>query len=44
MASSYTVLGTEKMTTGENAGDWGSKLILIYKSSSKLLVVILKNL
>jgi len=25
MASSYTVLGTEKMTTGENAGDWGTK-------------------
>ena len=25
MASSYTVLGTEKMTTGENAGTWGSK-------------------
>ena len=24
MASSYTVLGTEKMTTGENAGTWGS--------------------
>ena len=25
MASSYTGLGTELMTTGENAGDWGSK-------------------
>ena len=25
MASSYTVLGTEKMTTGENAGTWGTK-------------------
>jgi acyl-homoserine lactone acylase PvdQ len=25
MASSYTVLGTEKMTTGENAGNWGTK-------------------
>ena len=25
MASTYTVLGTEKMTTGENAGDWGTK-------------------
>ena len=24
MASSYTVLGTEKMTTGENAGTWGT--------------------
>ena len=25
MASSYTGLGTELMTTGENAGNWGSK-------------------
>jgi len=25
MASTYTGLGTELMTTGENAGDWGSK-------------------
>ena len=25
MASSYTVLGTEKMVTGENAGNWGTK-------------------
>ena len=25
MASTYTGLGIEKMTTGENAGDWGSK-------------------
>jgi len=25
MASSYTGLGTELMTTGENAGTWGSK-------------------
>jgi len=25
MASSYTGLGIEKMTTGENAGTWGSK-------------------
>jgi len=25
MASSYTELGTEKMTTGENAGNWGTK-------------------
>jgi hypothetical protein len=25
MASSYTFLGTEKMTTGENAGTWGTK-------------------
>ena len=25
MASSYTGLGTELMTTGENAGDWGTK-------------------
>ena len=25
MASSYTVLGTEKMTTGENAGNWWTK-------------------
>ena len=25
MASSYTVLGTELMTTGENAGTWGTK-------------------
>ena len=25
MASSYTDLGTELMTTGENAGTWGSK-------------------
>ena len=24
MASSYTGLGTELMTTGENAGTWGS--------------------
>jgi len=24
MASSYTGLGIEKMTTGENAGTWGS--------------------
>jgi len=24
MASSYTVLGTEIMTTGENAGTWGT--------------------
>ena len=25
MASTYTGLGTELMTTGENAGDWGTK-------------------
>ena len=25
MASSYTGLGTELMTTGENAGNWGTK-------------------
>ena len=25
MASTYTGLGIEKMTTGENAGDWGTK-------------------
>ena len=25
MASSFTGLGIEKMTTGENAGTWGSK-------------------
>ena len=25
MASTYTDLGTELMTTGENAGDWGTK-------------------
>jgi len=25
MASSYTGLGIEKMTTGENAGTWGTK-------------------
>ena len=25
MASSYTVLGTEKMVTGEAAGTWGTK-------------------
>ena len=25
MASTYTGLGIEKMTTGENAGTWGSK-------------------
>ena len=25
MASTYTGLGTELMTTGENAGNWGTK-------------------
>ena len=25
MASTYTGLGIEKMTTGENAGNWGTK-------------------
>ena len=25
MASTYTDIGTELMTTGENAGTWGSK-------------------
>ena len=25
MASSYTDIGTELMTTGENAGNWGTK-------------------
>ena len=25
MASTYTDIGTELMTTGENAGNWGTK-------------------
>ena len=31
MASTYTPLGVELQATGENAGTWGTKLILIYK-------------
>jgi len=39
MASSYTGLGIEKMTTGENAGTWGSKTNTNLQIVEQLLVV-----
>jgi len=44
MASSYTDLGTELMTTGENAGTWGTTTNTNLKIIEQFLVVILNKI